>query len=91
MFGGAFIASIVMLSLVFYPFWTTWVANKVTIRDIESPKGAFTIPYETHGGTVYVDKRESEIFKIDDTLTSAISVLTLSIGFVLWLRSLKNK
>lgn len=42
--------------------WITFLSGhesaKVTVRNIEGPTGIYTIPYSTHGGTVYVSSGE---------------------------------
>ena len=45
------------------------VASKVTVRNISSPRAEFTIPYETHGGTVYISAQEDRVVS---TLSKAV-------------------
>ena len=35
-----------------------WLTDHVTTRAIAQPTGAYTVPYETHGGTVFISSTE---------------------------------
>jgi hypothetical protein len=38
--------------------FSIWLADHVTVRGIIRPSGAYTIPYGTHGGTVFISQTE---------------------------------
>ncbi|WP_298331071.1 hypothetical protein [Asticcacaulis sp.] len=50
-------------------FYSASEASKVTVRNISSPRAEYTIPYETHGGTVYISVQEDRIV---NTLSKAV-------------------
>lgn len=50
-------------------FYSASEASKVTVSNISSPRAEYPIPYETHGGTVYISAQEDRIV---NTLSKAV-------------------
>ena len=42
-------------------FFSYQHSNRITVRDIESPTSQYGIPYDTHGGIVYMSPPERNI------------------------------
>lgn len=53
-------AIIIVAALLVIAGWF-WLDNSVTIRAIHAPAGIYRVPFETHGGTVYVSQFEKSM------------------------------
>lgn len=65
-FQSVIIVVAIGLIALSYPF-----ARDVTVRNIAKPSGPYTVPYETHGGIVYISEHEQRIFYAIYGLTGA--------------------
>lgn len=70
---------LITAGLMFYSFS---VASKVTVRNISSPRADYTIPYETHGGTVYINAQEDRIVNTLSKAVFAASFVVIAVALV---------
>lgn len=53
-------------------WWETRFAEALTVRDIRVPSAIFSVPYQTHGATVYITRAEDNLILAGWALTAAL-------------------
>lgn len=72
-----------MTAIMIYMNMTQKFADEMTVRNILSPSGEYSVPWETHGGTVYLDRKESIIVNSDFPALFGILAIFVTISGVL--------
>ena len=68
---------------------SAFMANKVTVRDIEKPVAPYVVKYTTHGGDVYVSNEEYLI--IDGGFLVAFIGFGSAVVVAVTMKNLKRK